>query len=655
MNKAPKKAMILAAGLGQRLQPLTAAMPKPLMPLWNKPLIDHVIHLLQSWGVQQIVVNTHWQPEKIAAHLAAGSYTAGIQLSEEQEIRGTAGALRGWREYFSDEPFWVINGDIAAELDCRALINGYYSQPRPFGACWVTDKKGPRTVEVDRLGRITCYRSPEPGVEGTYTFCGLQLLSPKIFDFIPERTFSTLVEAYENAMFQNLFVKGVTVEESYWNDAGTLERYREIHRETKQLARAGQPGGGLYNAGADRKAESSRGFLCAGAGAVIKGALKGNNSIIFDGVTLEEQSSVSNAIIQGGHLAGRISDLCCVSGSALSEKSVVEAAKALGWESDGGAFAFLGQRGSERSFWRGLYRHERAIFICDGGGRPENRRYAGHTGVLQRAGIPVPELRYNAPDGRTLAVEDLGDQSLQDRMASSPENAEDYYRNIIAKAADFHRQVTKVVNAEKIELEPAFDQALYSWEHALFEEHMLQRRYGFEGLPAAVLEELVNVAAELERGSQAVIHRDLQSSNILFKGRKFFLIDFQGMRYGSPAYDLASLLYDPYVDLDPKLRCVLAAAYCQAVPEFPDVLQLFFKAAVQRLVQSLGAFGRLAALGHTTFEQHIAAALKNLLEAADAAELDALGGLVEELIAREQIRQRSFAPSTNCGPIATSG
>ncbi|MFA7173581.1 MAG: sugar phosphate nucleotidyltransferase [Kiritimatiellia bacterium] len=647
MNKAPQKAMILAAGLGQRLQPLTAAMPKPLVPLWNKALIDHVIDLLQSWGVREIVVNTHWQPEKIAAHLAAGSYTARIQISEEREIRGTAGALRGWREYFSEDPFWVINGDIAAALDCRPLINGYYSQPRLLGACWVTDKKGPRTVEVDRLGRITCYRSPEPGVEGTYTFCGLQLLSPKIFDFIPARTFSTLVEAYESAMFQNLFVKGVEVKESYWNDAGTLERYKEIYRETKQLSKAGRPGGGLYDLKADRKAESSSDFLCVGANAIIKGALKGNNSIIFDGVTLAQQSSVNNAIIQGGNLAGKINDICCVSGHAISEKSVLRAAEALGWESDGGAFAFLGQRGSDRSFWRGLYQHERAIFICDGGGRPENQRYGGHTGVLQRAGVPVPELRYTAPDGSTLALEDLGDQSLQNRLTADPEKTEKCYRDVIAKVVDFHRNVTKVVRQDNIELEPAFDQKLYSWEHTLFEEHMLQRRYGFEGLPSAVRAELTSVATELERGSQTVIHRDLQSSNIMFKGRKFFFIDFQGMRFGSPAYDLASLLYDPYVALDPKLRCVLAAVYCQAAPEFPDVLQLFFNAAVQRLAQSLGAFGRLAALGHTTFEKHIIAALRNLLEAADAAELDALGGLVEELIAREELRQMSFVHSGN--------
>ena len=142
----------------------------------------------------------------------------------------------------------------------------------------------------------------------------------------------------------------------------------------------------------------------------------------------------------------------------------------------------------------------------------------------------------------------------------------------------------------------------------------------------------------MANGRQMVIHRDLQSSNILFKGRRFAFIDFQGMRYGLPSYDIASLLYDPYVKLDSELRCKLAAEYAAMLPECPDVTELFFKGAVQRLVQSLGAFGRLSGLGHDSFGSHILQALENLLEAADAAELDALGGLVEELIAREGMR-----------------
>jgi hypothetical protein len=198
------------------------------------------------------------------------------------------------------------------------------------------------------------------------------------------------------------------------------------------------------------------------------------------------------------------------------------------------------------------------------------------------------------------------------------------------------------VKSEGVELEPAFDLKLYQWEHALFEDHLLKERFGYESLPDDVRKELNAAAEELDKGSRVVIHRDLQSSNILFKGRHFSFIDYQGMRMGSPAYDIASLLYDPYVRIDPKLRCILAAGYLKIMPECPDVVDLFFKGAVQRLVQSLGAFGRLSSLGHTSFEDHIISGLENLLEAADAADMDATGGMVEELIAREGIRKKSY-------------
>ena len=113
----------------------------------------------------------------------------------------------------------------------------------------------------------------------------------------------------------------------------------------------------------------------------------------------------------------------------------------------------------------------------------------------------------------------------------------------------------------------------------------------------------------------------------------FAFIDFQGMRLGAAAYDLASLLYDPYVPLDEKARAALARVY--------PVEKLAF-GAVQRLVQALGAFGRLASVGQPQFGRHVAPALQNLLAAADEADLDALGAFAEDLIAKEEIRLGRF-------------
>jgi aminoglycoside/choline kinase family phosphotransferase len=145
---------------------------------------------------------------------------------------------------------------------------------------------------------------------------------------------------------------------------------------------------------------------------------------------------------------------------------------------------------------------------------------------------------------------------------------------------------------------------------------------------------------ELGKSRPVLVHRDFQSTNVLFRAdRTFAFIDFQGMRLGCAAYDLASLLYDPYVKLDEKQRKILAKEYAAAAPELADVVKLLPMAAVQRLIQALGAFGRLASVGQEGFLKYISNALDNLLAAADEADLDAVGAYAEELISRENYRQ----------------
>ncbi len=131
-----------------------------------------------------------------------------------------------------------------------------------------------------------------------------------------------------------------------------------------------------------------------------------------------------------------------------------------------------------------------------------------------------------------------------------------------------------------------------------------------------------------------LVHRDFQSSNVLYRkdGTPAF-IDFQGMRLGPAVYDLASLLYDPYSpNLGEDERAALLRIYGGVSAR--DLAL----GAVQRLVQSLGAFGRLASVGQPQFARHVPRALGNLLAAADEADLDAVGALAEDLIAKEEIR-----------------
>jgi hypothetical protein len=637
MKGGPKKAVVLAAGMGTRLRPLTLACPKPLMPLWNVPLIEHVLRLLEDWGVEEIAVNLHWQPEMIQACLAARPGRARLRFSREPDILGTGGALRPLKEFLSDAPFWVVNADIAAALEPQPLLDAFAAGDG-LAAAWLEPKKGPRTVETDRRGRITCYRSPTPGVPGTFTFCGLQLVSPQIFEFLPDRPFSTLVDGYTAAMLKNVFVDGVAVPGSYWDDAGTVEAYLRIHADVKRRAKSGKTGGGLYDARADRCGKEDAHFFCVGADASVGAGVKGCDSVVCDGARVEPGSTLRRSVVAGGCAGGTLDGVACVAAAVADDEAMPAAIAALGWEPARTAAVFLGARGSSRSFWR-LYNGKRSgIYIRYSVERPENARYSGHAAVLAAAGVPVPAVLADLPDARCLVLEDWGDDSLQRRMRARPGKAETWYREVVGALVRLHREGTRRVRETETQLEPPFDADLYAWEHRLFEEHLLVSRYGYEALPEAVAKELSSVSERLQGVRPVVLHRDFQSSNILFRDKRFAFIDFQGLRLGAAAYDLASLLYDPYVKIQPDLRARLVAEYGLCHPEHPDAVELFYEGAVQRLSQALGAYGRLVSVGQKEFARHVLPALENLLEAADACGLEALGGLAEELISREQSR-----------------
>jgi NDP-sugar pyrophosphorylase family protein len=189
---------------------------------------------------------------------------AKLRFSYEPEILGTGGALRPVREFLDGAPFWMVNADIAAAVAPEPFAAAFASGDG-LAATWLEPKKGPRTVEADRRGRVTCYRSPTPGVAGTYTLCGLHLLSPAVFDFLPEdRPFCTLVDVFERAMEKGRFANGVVVPDGYWDDAGTADALLRIHGDAKRLARRGAAGGALYDAGEDRCAAGAASFFCVG-------------------------------------------------------------------------------------------------------------------------------------------------------------------------------------------------------------------------------------------------------------------------------------------------------------------------------------------------------------------------------------------------------
>ena len=547
----PKKAIVLAAGLGTRLRPMTLRRPKPLLPVLGVPMVERIVAMLEDWGVEEIALNAHWLGAQIEEWAKSRKGSARLRVSVEREILGTGGALRPLADFTGTDPFWLVNGDIVLEGADPVQIAAAFRASGGFAGCLLSETCGPRTVEADPEGRVCNWHSDDAGCPGTYTYCGCAILGPDVRGYLPDKSCCSIVEAYERAMMSDArFVVGSVQPDAMWSDAGTVESYREINDEPQDVRLFGHEG-------------------------------------------------------------------------------LLSLAGAMGWKADETGAEFLCARGSDRSFWRLWNAGRRVVAVdYDATKRPENARYGACAAILARAGVPVPEVLADLPG--LLALEDLGDDSLERRAQAKHADLVKLYAPVVEALARMHSEGTAA--ADGALLEPQFGPDLFAWERDLFETHCVKGRFNLEGLPDDVRRELEGVADELSRKRRVLVHRDFQSSNVIFRADRPVFIDFQGMRLGPAAYDLASLLYDPYVDLSAKDRTALAAVYEQAagcpLPELP-------LAAVQRLVQALGAFGRLASVGRPEFARHTLRALGNLLAAADDADLDAVGAFAEDLIARE--------------------
>ena len=544
-----KKAVVLAAGYGTRLRPFTCVTPKPLLPVWGESMLARVVRQLRTWGVEEIVVNCHYLHEQIEAWCAAN----GCRASYEPEILGTGGALNPLRDWIGADDFYLVNGDIVFERFDGFADRKAFAQGDVIGLAVVT-KEGPRTIEVEPSRNIvTCWRSPDPGYEGTFTYCGIALLKASILDYVQPQGASSIVQAYERATMDGRFVLAVEPKNLLWTDAGTVSRYLEVNEE------------GASNA--------------------------------FDALPQ------ISAALEELHLTGPVS--------------------------------FLGARGSNRCFFKV---GDAVIVVYDDAARGENARYAAHARWLASKGVAVPKVLAARPDLKMLVLENAGSTDLVAYAHRVGTLAA--YKPVVEALAAFG----KLGDATDLpELEPAFGPALWRQEQDLFKEYLLGRRYG-RSCPEGVEKDFAKMAEVLEKEPRALVHRDFQSSNILWKNDTLRLIDFQGMRRGPALYDLASLLYDPYVKLSDVDRKALVALYARESgrPQAHVAETLPF-AAAQRLVQALGAYGRLASVGQPGFARFILPALENLLAAADEAELDALGGLAEELIAIEMKHAHTHA------------
>jgi NDP-sugar pyrophosphorylase family protein len=230
------KAMILAAGLGTRLRPLTEHCPKPLLPMLLAPMLDHILRQFRQFQITELVVNLHHHAEQLRDWLGDGSrWGVQLHLSHEVDILGSAGALKRAEARLRDEPFLVVNADVLTNIDLPALWQWHCEREAMVTMVLRPDPSarqyGAVLVDADDCIRGIAGRPPTSvPVAGEETmFTGVQVVSPQVLEWIePEQFLSTTGDIYPAVIAAGERVLGYR-HTGYWMDVGSPERYLQAH------------------------------------------------------------------------------------------------------------------------------------------------------------------------------------------------------------------------------------------------------------------------------------------------------------------------------------------------------------------------------------------------------------------------------------------
>ena len=220
----------MAAGLGTRLRPLTYEVPKPMVPVVNRPVMEHILELLPRHGFTEVISNLHWFPETIRDGIGDGS-SLGIELaySYEEELLGTAGGVRNVAEFFGSEPFLVMAGDALTDIDLSALRAAHEANDgiATLAVKRVTNVSEYGVVITGSDGRVQGFQEkPDPAEAlSDLASCMIYVLEREIFDYFPDRPVVDFALDVFPSLLENDVPFFVHVIDDYWNDVGSLPEY----------------------------------------------------------------------------------------------------------------------------------------------------------------------------------------------------------------------------------------------------------------------------------------------------------------------------------------------------------------------------------------------------------------------------------------------
>lgn len=241
-SPGPIRCVVLAAGYGKRLRPLTDIVPKPLVPLFTVPMVELALLRLRTLGPRlgPVAVNLHHLPDALERHLGDGhAFGVDIRYSDERgEILGTGGALRALESFLTDDPFLVLNGDVVFDAPPSRLVELWHEWGRPAAVVGLArDDAQPhlhlvaRDEDTGLVVSIGDRPAPAPSLVPRWIFAGMHLLTREVFEALPPAGFACAVrDGYVPLLTRGSPVLGVPFAAAAWHDVGTPAAYLEAHR-----------------------------------------------------------------------------------------------------------------------------------------------------------------------------------------------------------------------------------------------------------------------------------------------------------------------------------------------------------------------------------------------------------------------------------------
>jgi NDP-sugar pyrophosphorylase family protein/aminoglycoside/choline kinase family phosphotransferase len=643
MPTYPITLFLPAAGLGERLRPVTNHLPKPLMPVLGKPLIEIILERLTAVCSGAIGINLHYKPEMLRGWAERSPYAGRIRFFPEDPILGTGGALKNASPLLAQGPFLVHNSDILLDIDFTRLIETHLkngniatlvTHRHPTLSNVVVDEHD-HVIDVENPGASR----PDPErVAKKVAYTGIALYSPAILGFLPEGVSHATV-AWIDAAKAGHKVQALDFTGSYWNDIGTPVSYAAAVLDT--LRENGETVFCSPNARYRRGAEID-GYVVIESGSTIHDNARFRNCIVLPGAQVT--GSHANSIIGPDYAISLTEAEMQPSAHAAEQKKVslssplythyfgVTEGPAAGEVIEADAL-LIGLGGSDRRYFRVRNGNRTAVLMeC----RPDDADFERHlvyTRFFSTHLVPVPDLLAVDDAQKSALFEDLGDTSLFSSMKvpHSDGHIEDVYERVLDILVALHGSVTEHVHECPLLQARIFDYDYLLWETGYFlQQFVMGLKNISPGDQQSLEQEFYRLARKTDAYPKGVIHRDFQCQNIMVARHDVpRVIDFQGARMAPPAYDVASILWDPYHRLNDGMRERLINYYVEEMKQksagFDEALfrESLLPCRLQRHMQALGAYGFLSRVkGKKYFLKHIPEALRLLKEETSAAKKD---------------------------------